>query len=394
MYLKELDLQGFKSFPEKVRLEFNKGITAVVGPNGSGKSNISDAVRWVLGEQRAKSLRGGKMEDVIFAGTANRKPVGFAEVSMTVDNSDKKIPVDYTEIKITRRVYRSGESSYSINGVECRLKDIYELFMDTGIGRDGYSIIGQGKIDEILSNKSEDRRRLFEEAAGIVKYKNRRTEAETKLEREQQNLIRITDIISEIESKIGPLEKQAEKAKKYLELYAQLKEADIQLFRINGQKLESEVSKTEELVKSVNENIALNENNLEKFKADSESIKEQTERLNSDTEELNRMLTELAAEIEKNEGISLLTQEQIKNLEETVLRLNTEKNEASEKTAAALAEAEKYRAQIININNETELLNSQLSEKENFLGIMLNKENEHEKKIEEIKSDVIEKIRI
>ena len=179
MYLKELDLQGFKSFPEKVRLEFNKGITAVVGPNGSGKSNISDAVRWVLGEQRAKSLRGGKMEDVIFAGTANRKPVGLAEVSMTVDNSDKKIPVDYTEIKITRRVYRSGESSYSINGVECRLKDIYELFMDTGIGRDGYSIIGQGKIDEILSNKSEDRRRLFEEAAGIVKYKNRRTEAET-----------------------------------------------------------------------------------------------------------------------------------------------------------------------------------------------------------------------
>lgn len=394
MYLKELDLQGFKSFPEKVRLEFNKGITAVVGPNGSGKSNISDAVRWVLGEQRAKSLRGGKMEDVIFAGTANRKPVGFAEVSMTVDNSDKKIPVDYTEIKITRRVYRSGESSYSINGVECRLKDIYELFMDTGIGRDGYSIIGQGKIDEILSNKSEDRRRLFEEAAGIVKYKNRRTEAETKLEREQQNLIRITDIISEIESKIGPLEKQAEKAKKYLELYAQLKEADIQLFRINGQKLESEVSKTEELVKSVNENIALNENNLEKFKADSESIKEQTERLNSDTEELNRMLTELAAEIEKNEGISLLTHEQIKNLEETVLRLNTEKNEAAEKTAAALAETEKYRAQIININNETELLNSQLSEKENFLGIMLNKENEHEKKIEEIKSDVIEKIRI
>ena len=204
-----------------------------------------------------------------------------------------------------------------------------------------YSIIGQGKIDEILSNKSEDRRRLFEEAAGIVKYKNRRTKAETKLEREQQNLIRITDIISEIESKIGPLEKQAEKAKKYLELYAQLKEADIQLFRINGQKLESEVSKTEELVKSVNENIALNENNLEKFKADSESIKKQTERLNSDMEELNRMLTELAAEIEKNEGVSLLTQEQIKNLEETVLRLNTEKNEAAEKTAEASGRSRK-----------------------------------------------------
>ena len=198
MYLKELDLHGFKSFPEKVKLEFNKGITAVVGPNGSGKSNISDAVKWVLGEQRAKSLRGGKMEDVIFAGTANRRPVGFAEVSMTIDNTDKKIPVEYSEITITRRVYRSGESGYYINGTECRLKDIYELFMDTGIGRDGYSIIGQDRIDEILSNKSEDRRQLFEEAAGIVKYKNRRAEAESKLEKEHQNLVRITDIISEI----------------------------------------------------------------------------------------------------------------------------------------------------------------------------------------------------
>lgn len=213
MYLKELELQGFKSFPEKVKLDFNKGITAVVGPNGSGKSNISDSVRWVLGEQKAKSLRGGKMEDVIFAGTANRRPVGFAEVSMTLDNTDKKINMDYSEIKVTRRVYRSGESSYLINGSECRLKDIYELFMDTGIGRDGYSIIGQGKIDEILSNKSEDRRLLFEEAAGIVKYKNRRNEAENKLEKEKQNLVRINDIISEIESKIEPLEKQAEKRK-------------------------------------------------------------------------------------------------------------------------------------------------------------------------------------
>lgn len=213
MYLKELELQGFKSFPEKVKLDFNKGITAVVGPNGSGKSNISDSVRWVLGEQKAKSLRGGKMEDVIFSGTANRRPVGFAEVSMTLDNTDKKINMDYSEIKVTRRVYRSGESSYLINGSECRLKDIYELFMDTGIGRDGYSIIGQGKIDEILSNKSEDRRLLFEEAAGIVKYKNRRNEAENKLEKEKQNLVRINDIISEIESKIEPLEKQAEKRK-------------------------------------------------------------------------------------------------------------------------------------------------------------------------------------
>ena len=176
MYLKELELQGFKSFPEKVKLDFNKGITAVVGPNGSGKSNISDSVRWVLGEQKAKSLRGGKMEDVIFAGTANRRPVGFAEVSMTLDNTDKKINMDYSEIKVTRRVYRSGESSYLINGSECRLKDIYELFMDTGIGRDGYSIIGQGKIDEILSNKSsgETGRKSEKIFRALRRYERRR----------------------------------------------------------------------------------------------------------------------------------------------------------------------------------------------------------------------------
>ena len=170
MYLKRLDLQGFKSFPEKVKLDFNKGITAVVGPNGSGKSNISDSVRWVLGEQKAKTLRGDKMEDIIFAGTESRKALGFAEVSITIDNKEGKMPIEYTEVTVTRRVYRSGESEYLINGTNCRLKDIHELFMDTGIGREGYSIIGQGKIDEILSSKSDDRRRLFGEAAGIVKF--------------------------------------------------------------------------------------------------------------------------------------------------------------------------------------------------------------------------------
>ena len=227
MYLKRLDLQGFKSFPEKVKLEFNPGVTAVVGPNGSGKSNVSDAVRWVLGEQRARSLRGDKMEDIIFAGTENRKPLGFAEVSILIDNQDGRLPLAYSEVQVTRRVFRSGESEYRINGTACRLKDIQELFMDTGVGREGYSIIGQGRIDEILSAKGEERRRIFEEAAGIVKYKTRKNEAVNKLEKEQQNLLRVDDIISELEVQVEPLEKQSEKAREYLRLKERLKQAEM-----------------------------------------------------------------------------------------------------------------------------------------------------------------------
>ncbi|MDD5945752.1 MAG: chromosome segregation protein SMC [Clostridia bacterium] len=393
MYLKELDLQGFKSFPDKVKLEFNKGITAVVGPNGSGKSNISDAVRWVLGEQRPKSLRGGKMEDVIFAGTANRRPVGFAEVSMVVDNSDRKMPVDYSEIKITRRVYRSGESGYMINGTECRLKDIYELFMDTGIGRDGYSIVGQGKIDEILSNKSEDRRQLFEEAAGIVKYKNRKTEAETKLEKEQQNLVRITDIISEIESKIEPLEKQAQKAKKYLELYGEMKEADIRLFRINGERLEKETANTAELIKNAAENMEESEKTLEKLKAEEAEIRNAAEELSAQMEELNREAARLAGEIERNGGICRLTEEQIKNLEASSERLEREKTANAEKIAADRAETEALRETLEKAEKNIADMRASLKEKEEALNAMLEKQSEHEKKVEGYKAEMIEKIK-
>ena len=215
MYLKKLELQGFKSFADKTTLEFKPGVTVVMGPNGSGKSNISDAVRWVLGEQSIKTLRGSKLEDVIFAGTQARKSVSFAEVDITIDNQDGKLPIDYSEVTVTRRVYRSGDSEFFINKNACRLKDIVELFMDTGIGRDGYSIIGQGRIDEILSTKSEDRRHIFEEAAGIVKYRTRKEESEKKLENTRQNLTRINDIFSEIEKQLGPLENQAETDKKF-----------------------------------------------------------------------------------------------------------------------------------------------------------------------------------
>ena len=218
MYLKRLEMYGFKSFADKTVLEFMPGITTVIGPNGSGKSNISDCIRWILGEQSMKSLRGQKSEDIIFSGTQNRKSLGFAEGSIVIDNTDGSLPIDYNEVVITRRIYRSGETGYFINKTPCRLKDILELFMDTGIGRDGYSIIGQGKIDEILSNKSEDRRHIFEEAAGIVKYRTRKQESEKKLESTKLNLLRINDILTEIEGNLEPLKIQADKAKKYLNL--------------------------------------------------------------------------------------------------------------------------------------------------------------------------------
>ena len=222
MILKSLEIQGFKSFPDKTVLSFGSGITAVVGPNGSGKSNISDAVRWVLGEQSSKTLRGSKMEDVIFNGTSQRKAVGFAEVSLTIDNRARVLDFDSDDVKVTRRYYRSGESEYLLNNATVRLKDVQLLFMDTGLGRDGYSIIGQGRIDDIVSSRSDERREIFEEAAGIAKYRYRKNEAERRLRSAEENLLRLRDILQELEERVGPLKTQSEKAKKYLE-YAQEK---------------------------------------------------------------------------------------------------------------------------------------------------------------------------
>src|SRR3984893_14017833 len=230
MFLKRIELTGFKSFADKTELEFVQGITAVVGPNGSGKSNISDGIRWVLGEQSAKSLRGGKMEDVIFAGSDARKAVNYGEVSLTLDNTSQSLPLDFNEVTVTRRVHRSGDSEYLINKQPCRLKDITELFMDTGIGKEAYSIIGQGRIEEILSTKSEDRRGIFEEASGIVKYKSRKKEAQKKLEDTEGNLLRIHDLVSELEKQIEPLKDQSEKAEKYKAIKEDLKNKEIALY--------------------------------------------------------------------------------------------------------------------------------------------------------------------
>ena len=236
MYLKNIEIHGFKSFANRIHLTFHNGITAIVGPNGSGKSNVADAIRWVLGEQSSKQLRGSSMQDVIFSGTELRKPLGYAFVAITLDNSDHSLPIEYEEVTVSRRLYRSGESEYMINGSGCRLRDINELFYDTGIGKEGYSIIGQGQIDQILSSKPEDRRALFDEAAGIVKYKLRKEASIKKLEEEQQNLLRLNDILSELEKQVEPLSKQAETAKVYLKNRDRLKTLDVNLFLLDRTK--------------------------------------------------------------------------------------------------------------------------------------------------------------
>ena len=240
MYLKALEIQGFKSFPDKTVLDFGEDITAIVGPNGSGKSNISDAIRWVMGEQNSRQLRGAKMEDVIFGGTEKRRQMGFAQVTLVIDNTEHIFNRDEAEVAVTRRYYRSGESEYYINRQSVRLKDVNELFMDTGMGREGYSIIGQGKIDEILSVRSDDRREVFEEAAGISKFRHRKEESERKLQRTEENLVRINDKIAELELQVEPLRKQAETAKKYLVLHDELRTLEISVWLENLQKLKGD----------------------------------------------------------------------------------------------------------------------------------------------------------
>lgn len=315
MYLKKLEIQGFKSLADKIELEFNTGVSAIVGPNGSGKSNIADAVRWVLGEQSVKSLRGAKMEDVIFAGSEKRKPVGMAEVSMTLDNSLSVFPLDFSEITVTRRVYRSGESEYMINKSPCRLKDIHELFMDTGVGREGYSIIGQGKIDEILSAKSEDRRVIIEEAAGIVKYKTRKLQAARKLDDTEQNLIRINDIISELELQLGPLAEQSEKARRYLEYREELVDLEVNLL-IN--QVEDQKTRLVEFVnadESLNRSIIETETGVRNLESEVEARKLRVNILDEEITQLQKTVFDTGSRIEKAEAEIMVARERQKNLE-------------------------------------------------------------------------------
>ena len=285
MYLKSIEVQGFKSFANKIVFEFHNGITGIVGPNGSGKSNVADAVRWVLGEQKVKQLRSSSMQDVIFAGTETRKPQGFAYVAITLDNSDHQLAIDFDEVTVSRRIYRSGESEYLMNGSVCRLKDIHELFYDTGIGKEGYSIIGQGQIDKILSGRPEERRELFDEAAGIVKFKRRKNIAQKKLEDEKQNLVRVSDILGELEKQVGPLEKQASSAKEYLRLREELKRFDVNLFL-------AEMESIQKAITEITENETSVAGDMDDCKLESDKMKDEYDRLSEQIIVLDQRIAE------------------------------------------------------------------------------------------------------
>lgn len=325
MFLKRLEIQGFKSFPEKIKLDFKYGITAIVGPNGSGKSNISDAIRWVLGEQSVKNLRGEKMEDIIFAGTKNRKPLGFAQVSIILDNSDKKLNLEYSEINITRKVFRSGESGYYINGTACRLKDIQELFMDTGIGKEGYSIIGQGKIDAILTNKAEERRAIFEEAAGITKFKNRRIQAENRLSDVDKNLVRANDIIAELERQIAPLEIQANKAKDFLILQDELKLIKVNIFKKDYKSYEQKIEKFEKDIKILLENIKNLEIEKENIEKRQSFFKEKIILNQKKQEDLAKEISNYIIKIEQEEANVKLDFKNIEFIEKEIEKIEKDR---------------------------------------------------------------------
>lgn len=385
MYLKRLELQGFKSFADKTILEFKPGITSVIGPNGSGKSNISDSIRWVLGEQSMKSLRGAKSEDIIFAGTQNRKSLGFAEASIVIDNSDNSLPIEYSEVTVTRKIYRSGETGYFINKVPCRLKDILELFMDTGIGKDGYSIIGQGKIDEILSNKSEDRRHIFEEAAGIVKYRTRKNESEKKLEQTKLNLLRINDILAEIETTLEPLRIQSEKAKQFLDLREELKNIEVGLFLYNiemyKEKLE-QILKDEEIMNSQKES---ENKKLEDAQTNKEQLKIAIDNITIQIENVQNLGFESTNKIEKLNSEIGISNERIANNESNVRRLAEEIEEVKIRISELQQEKEQKNEKKTNLLSNKEKFEKELEQKELQLAKLTGKLSAKELEIEQKK---------
>lgn len=385
MQLKKLEIQGFKSFADKTEILFLDGITTIVGPNGSGKSNISDAIRWVIGEQSAKNLRGTKMEDVIFAGTEARKKVGFAEVSMYLDNSDGTLPIDYSEVIVTRRVYRSGESNYLINGNECRLKDIQTIFMDTGLGKDGYSIISQGKVDELLSNKSEERRHVFEEAAGIVKYRTRKEEATRKLENTQSTLQRVGDVIAEIEKTIGPLEVKAQTAKKFLQLRDELKLLDVKLFINSVDNNAENIQKVEEMLNTLQEDIEKQESLSSQNETKKAELKQKIQELADKIEELREKFFQVENEKEKlNSKISLLDANS-NAANANINRLNNEILEDKEKVNLLKEELEKRAQKRENVFKNKEKFEIELKQKEEELSKIVATLDEKGMQIEELK---------
>ena len=388
MYLKSIEVHGFKSFANKIVFQFHNGITGIVGPNGSGKSNVADAVRWVLGEQRVKQLRGGNMQDVIFSGTEMRKPLSCAYVAITLDNSDRQLGIDFDEVTVARRLYRSGESEYLINGTSCRLKDVNELFYDTGIGKEGYSIIGQGQIDAILSGKPEERRELFDEAAGIVKFKRRKAASEKKLEEERNNLVRVNDILGELEKQVGPLEKQAEKAKVYLKKKEELKHNDVNLFLLSNESTREQLSSVEEKYKIASFELNTSRDAFEKIKEEYETTQARIEELEATIEEERKSLSEADSIRGRLENQIELLKEQINsargneehlnNRNDSVTRQIEEKNAEVKKIAdrkaliderldAANKKKEELKGELERIQSTIEEQNSEIEEKKNTI---------------------------
>lgn len=367
MFLKRIELAGFKSFADKTEMEFVRGITAVVGPNGSGKSNISDGIRWVLGEQSAKSLRGGKMEDIIFAGSDARKAVNFGEVSLTLDNEDHALSLDFNEVTVTRRVHRSGDSEYFINKQSCRLKDITELFMDTGIGKEAYSIIGQGRIEEILSTRSEDRRGIFEEASGIVKYKSRKKDAVRKLDETEQNLVRIHDLVVELEDQIGPLKEQSEKAIHYKQLREQLKHKEISLYVYQIEQIHAAWSEANAKLAVLQEEQLQLSTVVSAHDAKLESDRAQLRKLEEEVETLQGELLQYSEAYEKSEGYAEVLRERKRNLEANREQLAGSLTAGDERFEDRKAEIDLLKSKLEASRDELKALRDQLSAEESKL---------------------------
>ncbi|MBE5883273.1 MAG: chromosome segregation protein SMC [Lachnospiraceae bacterium] len=379
MYLKSIEVQGFKSFANKIVFQFHNGITGIVGPNGSGKSNVADAVRWVLGEQRIKQLRGSSMQDVIFSGTETRKPLSYAYVAITLDNSDHQLAIDYDEVTIARRIYRSGESEYLINGTICRLKDVNELFYDTGIGKEGYSIIGQGQIDKILSGKPEERRELFDEAAGIVKFKRRKAAAQHKLENEKQNLVRVSDILSELEKQVGPLEKQSEVAKIYLKKKEELKTLDINVFLLENKRIREQLTSVEEKYTIAGNELTETTGKYEQIKEEYERIQEEIESLDAAIELARNSVTDTGLLRGKLEGEINVLKEQINSAKGNETHLNNRRNTLQEEIAereaekiSILAEKQDTDAQVQELTATAQQVKQKLEEIQNKIAELNN----------------------
>ena len=388
MYLKSIEVQGFKSFANKIVFQFHNGITGIVGPNGSGKSNVADAVRWVLGEQRVKQLRGASMQDVIFSGTENRKPLSYAYVAITLDNGDHQLAIDFDEVTVARRIYRSGESEYLINGSPCRLKDVNELFYDTGIGKEGYSIIGQGQIDKILSGRPEERRELFDEAAGIVKFKRRKAAAQAKLENEKQNLVRVSDILSELEKQVEPLERQSEVAKVYLRRKEELKTLDVNVFLLENGRLKEQVQQVAEKYNLAGSELSEITGKYEGIRDEYERVQAELESLEETIEQARSTLTDTGLMRGKLEGEMNVLKEQINSAmgseahltnrrtaleEEISLKekdkegILIEKNETDSRVQEIIATAEAEKAKLEEIQGKIAELNNAIEAGKNTI---------------------------